>query len=261
MEPLPFEQDPVARYENTVRGNFRGDTVDPSREAPVPLPPKPLPELAPGFAWDAAPRMTSPEGPFGPRVIVTDGELHEVLNELESLVRKREEYLRQNPAAGGACGNGPVHTATADCPSNGCDDIVDMVVGEYRSITSGTNPHARPDLAFSLNSGVSAHHLNQDAAFRQLIPSRSGVSVLLAGPTHTLAHDSLRQKFWSQYRHGGPLEGKRPTVGDYAKALEQSLRDAGCSDEAIKWLAKLAAIRRRLAGLKDSDLVPYVPQR
>jgi hypothetical protein len=81
-----------------------------------------------------------------------------------------------------------------------------------------------------------AHHLNQDAAFKSVIPTNQGVSIKLEGNAfteigspHFNAHASL-DGFWNQFRRGGANFGEVPTNLQYSRALADSLRAAGlCS--------------------------------
>ena len=123
-----------------------------------------------------------------------------------------------------------------------------------------------------------AHHLNQNAAFRQeidsltgepkeLIPRDDGLSIKLegniltdAGSPHWRAHKSL-EEFWDEFRAGGAKSDKMPTVGEYNAALTQSLKAAGLSPEDIDACVK-AAIKQQLEyGLKPDSFVPKVPGR
>ena len=71
--------------------------------------------------------------------------------------------------------------------------------------------------------GGQAHHLNQDAAFRDVIPSAKGMAIKLRGnaftqvnSNHYKVHQSL-EGFWDQYRRGGANFGKLPTNLEYTK--------------------------------------------
>jgi RHS repeat-associated protein len=115
--------------------------------------------------------------------------------------------------------------------------------------------------------GGQSHHLNQDAAFRELIPKSQGASVKLPGNAftekgtgHFEFHKAL-EEFWDQYR-SGPKIGQRPTVLEYNEALHNALLKAGVKAEVAKFYADVA--RRQLTlfhGVKPTDPVPRVPGR
>ena len=112
-----------------------------------------------------------------------------------------------------------------------------------------------------------SNHLNQDAAFRDKIPSSEGAANAMrgnafteAGSPHYEFHKSL-EGFWDQYRKGGALEGMVPTVGQYDSALRSALGSSGYNGAEINNLADLAAANRAQYGLSNSDLVPRVPGR
>ena len=78
-----------------------------------------------------------------------------------------------------------------------------------------------------------AHHLNQDAAFRDVIPTKEGMSVKLEGNAftepgtpHYEAHRSM-EGFWNQFRRGGDRHGDIPTNLEYTRAVYDSMRAAG----------------------------------
>jgi hypothetical protein len=115
--------------------------------------------------------------------------------------------------------------------------------------------------------GTQANHLNQDAAYGSVIPSKEGLTTPLRGDAivepgtpHYRFHAFL-ERFWDPYRRGGSLYGKRPTNGAYGSALERALVEGGESPEAAKTLADQAAAQRRFYGLKEGDPVPRVPGR
>lgn len=107
-----------------------------------------------------------------------------------------------------------------------------------------------------------AHHLNQTAAYRDVIPTRQGASIKLegniltdAGAPHTRAHQSL-EAFWNRYR-GTEIV---PTNLEYTRALQQSLRAAGLPEVQVQQAVR-AAIRERVnTGLLGGLEVPRVPR-
>lgn len=107
-----------------------------------------------------------------------------------------------------------------------------------------------------------AHHLNQTAAYRDVIPTRQGASIKLegniltdAGAPHTTAHQSL-EGFWNQYR-GTELV---PTNLEYTRALQQSLRAAGLPESQVQQAVRAAVNERVNAGLLGGQEVPRVPR-
>lgn len=112
-----------------------------------------------------------------------------------------------------------------------------------------------------------AHHLNQNAAFRDVIPLSDGVSVKLrgnafseAGSPHYNAHESM-ESFWGIFRRGGMDVNNLPTNSQYNRALYNGLQESGLSP-AEELRAVQAAKRQQLdAGLRGRDLVPRLPGR
>jgi RHS repeat-associated protein len=126
---------------------------------------------------------------------------------------------------------------------------------------------AQPYRNFSrrLPSGWQANHLNQDAAFRNDIPSSEGLTVPMFGDAiqapgtqHYQFHRYL-EGFWSQFRRGGSREGERPTNGEYGRALEEALVTAGFPAVQARAYSADAARQREQHGLRESELVPRVP--
>ena len=112
-------------------------------------------------------------------------------------------------------------------------------------------------------TGKQANHLNQNAAFKSVIPRGKGMSVPMKGNAftqrssmHYKFHKSL-EKFWDKHRAAGTV----PTNKQYGTALSKALKDAGLSPSAAKSLAAKAARQRSSYGLKPSDPVPNVPRK
>jgi len=111
------------------------------------------------------------------------------------------------------------------------------------------------------NVAGQAHHLNQTAAYRDIIPRKQGLSIELegniftdAGAPHTLAHGSL-EGFWNKFRGTDIV----PTNLEYTRAAQQSLRAAGLSEVEVQQAIQ-AAIRERVqAGALGGMEVPRVP--
>lgn len=107
-----------------------------------------------------------------------------------------------------------------------------------------------------------AHHLNQAAAFGDVIQRSTGQSIKLegniltdAGAPHTLAHQSL-ELFWNQFRGGASV----PTNLHYSRALQDSLRAAGLSDTQVQQAVRAATRERVQNGLLGGMEVPRVPR-
>jgi hypothetical protein len=122
------------------------------------------------------------------------------------------------------------------------------------------------DLAGTI-PGMQANHLNQNAAFRDVIPSGKGAAVAMKGDAildvgspHYNFHRSL-EDFWEQFRRTGPRFGTRPTCMEYDEALRTALSAAGYEGDVVLSLAEFAAQNRRGFGLLDTSLVPRIPRR
>jgi hypothetical protein len=131
--------------------------------------------------------------------------------------------------------------------------IASRVVWPYGQITRRLPP------------GFQAHHLNQDAAYREIIPKNDGLAIGMLGniitqpgTPHHAFHQSL-ESFWNRYRRGGDLVGTAPTNAEYGEALQRALRDAGLPPEDASYLAGRAADQRAYYQLRDSDPVPNLP--
>jgi RHS repeat-associated protein len=125
--------------------------------------------------------------------------------------------------------------------------------GELRKSTKGTD--------------FQANHLNQNAAFRDVIPREQGVANAMKGNAFTQPgtphyefHKSI-EGFWDKFRQGGSKFGETPTNRQYGNAVEKALRAAGYSKSEAKTLAREAAANRATHGLKPSDPVPRIPGR
>ena len=112
-----------------------------------------------------------------------------------------------------------------------------------------------------------ANHINQDAAFRDIIPTKKGMSINLegnafsgVGTPHYNFHESL-EKFWNQFRKGGIKEGKIPTNLEYSKAAFDALKKAGLTDDEAKQEMQKAISQRVKYGLLGGNPVPRIPSR
>ena len=126
----------------------------------------------------------------------------------------------------------------------------------------GNHGHLR-----KIKDGYQSHHLNQDAAFGTIIPREKGAAIKLKGNAftdigsdHYNVHNEL-EKFWDQYRRGGSKFGQIPTIGEYNKALENSLKQTSMSpQERCKALSSAKRNQSRY-GLTESDFIPKIPGR
>ena len=131
----------------------------------------------------------------------------------------------------------------------------------------GTAPLVAPygEMKGTLPEGVQANHLNQNAAYRDVIPLNEGLANPMEGNAFTESgtphydfHNSMEQ-FWNQYRQGGENFGLTPTNAEYGAALQQALEDAGYSAEDAANIAEQAAQQRIQYGLSESGPVPRIP--
>lgn len=119
-------------------------------------------------------------------------------------------------------------------------------------------------------TGQQANHLNQNAAYKGIIPEEDGLSHALRGDAfkdrgtpHYEFHRSLEQ-FWDQFRRRRGVEGPRfnqkPTNAEFGQALQRSLEAAGLSPVEAAELAARARAQRLAYGLLDDMPVPNVPR-
>ena len=125
-------------------------------------------------------------------------------------------------------------------------------------ITTGSHGLLKKDK----NKGQS-HHLNQNAAYKNVIPTENAIAVKAKGNAfkdidseHYNAHESL-EKFWNSHRK----DNTRPTNLEYTKALKKSLEDAGYDKLEVKELTKKAIRDRIKYGQLGGNFVPRVPGR
>jgi len=123
------------------------------------------------------------------------------------------------------------------------------------------------DLSGTLPRGMQANHLNQNAAYRSVIPSDQGTAMGLYGDAfrqpgtqHFSFHGSL-ESFWRPYRMGGGRFGSRPTNAQYSDALRGALRAAMLPEEDVALGVADAARQRAAFGLRPDDPVPNIPRR
>jgi hypothetical protein len=142
---------------------------------------------------------------------------------------------------------------------------VDEGAGALENVGQLSRSYA--EMTGKLDKGFQANHLNQDAAYRQVIPSDKGAAVAMRGNAftdigtpHYEFHRSL-ELFWQQYRKGGALFGKTPTNGEYGRALRDALSKAGFDPKTVGQLVKEAAANRAAYGIRENDPVPRIPSR
>jgi RHS repeat-associated protein len=106
-----------------------------------------------------------------------------------------------------------------------------------------------------------AHHLNQAAAYSDVIPFQEGASIKLqgniftdVGAPHTRAHQSL-EGFWNQYRGTDIV----PTNLQYTRALQQSLRASGLPESQVQQAVRAAIQERLQYGQLGGSEVPRIP--
>ena len=112
-----------------------------------------------------------------------------------------------------------------------------------------------------------SHHLNQDAAFREVIPREEGMAIKLEGniftdigSPHYNAHKNM-EGFWSKYRKGGELYGSQPQMVEYNKALYEALQSTGLSKEQSIQAMREAVKQQLDYGLTSKMDVPRIPGR
>ncbi|MBV7275921.1 hypothetical protein I6U48_23795 [Clostridium sp. PL3] len=112
-----------------------------------------------------------------------------------------------------------------------------------------------------------SHHLNQDAAYREIIPTEEGLAIDADGnvfmepeSSHYKAHETM-EEFWDDYRVGGEMDGIKPTVGEYNSALKDSMVNAGFSEADADLITEIAASQQRAYGLTEAAEVPRIPGR
>jgi RHS repeat-associated protein len=154
---------------------------------------------------------------------------------------------------------GPVEPPGPPNPDPKVTATVNAVAATVVAIRYGT-------LSGDLPEGYQANHLNQDAAYRDVIPHNEGLSNKLRGNAFTEPgsphydfHQSLNQ-FWRPYQRGGELFGKVPTNAEYGQALEEALRTSGLSSTEVSQLSALARAQRLRYGLSETSPVPRVPR-
>jgi hypothetical protein len=113
-------------------------------------------------------------------------------------------------------------------------------------------------------SGLQRHHINESAAFGDVIPRDDGLIVPLEGnaigTAHYKFHEAMRA-FWRPYQKGGERYGSFPTNGQVGEAQTGAFLHAGYTPAEAKYLAAAARGERLIYGLKDSAPVPNIPKK
>ncbi len=112
-----------------------------------------------------------------------------------------------------------------------------------------------------------AHHLNQNAAYRDVVPSEKGISIKLEGNAftqpgtpHYNAHESM-EGFWNQFRRGGDRYGEIPTNLEYLKAVFDSMQNSGFTRQEALDITRQSIKQRLEYGLLGGEPVPRIPGR
>jgi RHS repeat-associated protein len=123
------------------------------------------------------------------------------------------------------------------------------------------------ELSGTLPPGEQAHHSNQNGAFASEVPRNEGASIPMRGDamneprtSHYEAHSEL-ERFWDQFREGGPRPGEAPTIQEYSAANYNALRQAGYSASEARQIADAGLRDLSARGFQPSDAVPRVPNR
>lgn len=142
--------------------------------------------------------------------------------------------------------------------------VVRTVTADSEAIKMGAYGKLTGELK---GTGLQANHLNQNAAFRDIIPHDEGLANAMrgnafteTGSPHYEFHSSL-EEFWSPYRKGGDLFGKVPTNDQYGIALERALAQSGYTLSEASSVAGRAAAQRASYGLQPTAAVPRIPGR
>lgn len=145
------------------------------------------------------------------------------------------------------------------------EDIITMRNSEYElTLEDGSQIILKRHGYQKLEEGQS-HHLNQNAAFEDVIPQNEAIAIKLEGnaftdygSSHQNSHKSL-EEFWNRYRRGGEFEDLTPTVGEYNVALKESMKVAGFSENDSELIVEIARQQQELYGFTEVSEVPKIP--
>ena len=145
------------------------------------------------------------------------------------------------------------------------DDVVDAGAGEVGSTVPKMDKYGM--LKKDTTTPGQAHHINQDAAYRDIIPTNEGMAVKLEGNAftqpgtpHYETHSSM-ETFWNQFRRGGERFGERPTNLEYSNAMLKALKESGMSDSQAMQVIREGIKQRVDYGALGGELVPRIPGR
>ncbi len=270
---------------------------DPNYQSPLPMPATRFAteHPIPGFTYWEGPQVAPHGVPYRRQVQIEDLQLQAAYKALLKLAEK----VRNNPSLAEqpepeTQGSEPPRDKGPGCPvasgsSNGCDDLLNIIVETYKAFNAGRRAYNAGKYMLQVverrayNVRVShmidqfgygefpqqvlqlyvynvpwhfeAHHLNQNMPFRHAIPTGEGVSVLLDKEAHRIVHEHMRE-FWNRHHHNK----SRPTHNEYDKAMKDALAAAGCSDEVVEVLGRVAETQRRMYGLHGSEKMPDIPR-
>ena len=185
-----------------------------------------------------------------------DGETGLYYNRFRYYDPEAGQYISQDPI-GLAGGNPTLYGYVEDV--NGQYDPLGLTGHEGQLGSHG--------LLRKVVGGGQSHHLNQDAAFRSVIPTNQGTAIKLkgnafsdVGSNHYKAHENLG-RFWDTYRKGGSRFGELPTNLEYTRALKSSLQSTNLATQQVADAVQ-ASIKNRVGfGLLGGQSVPRIPGR
>jgi hypothetical protein len=123
--------------------------------------------------------------------------------------------------------------------------------------------------AFLEGTGFQGNHLNQNAAFKSVIPEADGIAHPLfgnafrdIGSEHYIFHLHM-ENFWKDWRVGGKFFGpnKTPTLVEYNQALREALGATGLSASEVDFWVGAAEWQQNQYKTQLNGFVPRVPGR
>ena len=148
------------------------------------------------------------------------------------------------------------------------EDYLDNVVGGSKG-ARGPKTGKYGDLVKDTSLPGQAHHINQNAAYKDVIPKNEGMSVKLEGNAftqpgtpHYEVHNQM-ETFWNQYRRGGSraATGTMPSNLEYSNAMLKALKESGLSKTQAMQVIKESVNERIEYGLLGGMEVPRLPGR